>query len=388
MPRSRLRRLRRVMTGTFFALGFALSTGAVETAAMPPSASPPRAPPADADIRQLLVKRIDEDKQSVGIVVGVLDAHERRIVSYGAYDEGDERSLDGDTLFEIGSITKVFTALLLTDMAKHGEVRLDDPIEKYLPANVKMPERQGRQITLVDLATHTSGLPLMPKNFRPKNPDDPYVDYSEAKLYSFLASYQLPGDIGVQYEYSNLGYGLLAKGLSQRAGSDYETLVESRICKPLGMRSTRIKLTPTLKERLTAGHSFNLMTVPGWDNPIFPGAESLRSSANDLLTFLSAMMGFTTSRLTPAMASMLSVTRPTNQPFIDVALGWTVDTRYGDKIIWRNGRTGGYRAFIGYAPESGIGVVALSNTNYGNFGVDDLGLHLLDARYALNGTKL
>jgi serine-type D-Ala-D-Ala carboxypeptidase/endopeptidase len=143
------------------------------------------APPSDSYIRQILTERIDKQKQSVGIVVGVLDAKGRRIVAYGSLENGDKRPLDGDTVFEIGSITKVFTSLLLADMAQRGEVRLDDPIAKYLPPSVKVPERAGRQISLVDLATHTSGLPRMPANFRPKDPANPYEDYTEEQLYSF-----------------------------------------------------------------------------------------------------------------------------------------------------------------------------------------------------------
>ena len=98
----------------------------------------------------------------------MIDAKGRRIVSYGSLEKGDKRVLDGDTLYEIGSITKVFTSLLLADMAQRGEVKLDDPIAKYVPTTAKIPQREGRQITLVDLATHTSGLPRMPANFRPK----------------------------------------------------------------------------------------------------------------------------------------------------------------------------------------------------------------------------
>ncbi len=348
-----------------------------------PSAARPGVSPSDAYIRRLLIQRIDHDKQSIGIVVGVVGARDRRILSYGSLDQGDKRPLDGNTLFEIGSITKLFTALLMTDMARHGEVRFDDPVAKYLPSTLRVPERNGRQITLVDLATHTSGLPLMPGNFRPKNPENPYADYTEDKLYQFMASYQLTSEIGLRYEYSNLGYGLLGQALARRAGVDYETLIETRICEPLAMRSTRITLTPALQKRLATGHSADLLSVSGWDNPMFPGAGALRSSANDLAGFLSAMMGFTRSRLAPSMTAMLSMTRPTDQPSMDAALGWTVDTRNGARIIWRNGRTGGYRAFIGFSPGSGIGIVVLSNTNYGNFGVDDIGLHLLDARYPL-----
>jgi serine-type D-Ala-D-Ala carboxypeptidase/endopeptidase len=141
--------------------------------------------PSDSEIRQILVNRIDKEKQGVGIVVGVIDANGRRVVSYGKLERDDKRPLDGDTLFEIGSITKVFTALLLADTAQRGEVKLDDPIAKYVPTTAKIPQRDGKQITLVDLATHTSGLPRMPANFRPKDPANPYLDYTDEQLYAF-----------------------------------------------------------------------------------------------------------------------------------------------------------------------------------------------------------
>jgi serine-type D-Ala-D-Ala carboxypeptidase/endopeptidase len=336
--------------------------------------------PTNADIRQILVNRIDTQKQGVGIVVGVIDAKGRRVIAYGSLERGDKRPLDGDTVFEIGSITKVFTALLLADMAQRGEVKLDDPVSKYLPSSAKIPERGDHQITLVDLATHTSGLPRMPANFRPKDPANPYADFTDEQLYSFLSSYELIRDIGVKYEYSNLGFGLLGQGLAHRAGTDYETLVKGRVCDPLDMPSTRITMSPDMERRFAAGHSADLLTVSRWDIPTLAGAGALRSSANDLLKFLAANMGYAKTALAPAMKSMLTVQRPTGQPFLESALGWTVDTRGGDEIIWKNGGTGGYRSFIGYAPRSSVGIVALSNAE-SETGVDDLGLHLLDARY-------
>jgi serine-type D-Ala-D-Ala carboxypeptidase/endopeptidase len=156
---------------------------------------------------------------------------------------------------------------------------------KYLPASVKVPERDGRQISLVDLATHTSGLPRMPANFRPKDPANPYADYTDEQLYSFLSSYDLIRDIGLKFEYSNLGFGLLGQGLARRAGTGYETLVETRICEPLGMKSTRITLSPDMERRFAAGHSADLVTVSRWDIPSLAGAGALRSTANDLLIF-------------------------------------------------------------------------------------------------------
>jgi serine-type D-Ala-D-Ala carboxypeptidase/endopeptidase len=142
--------------------------------------------PTDAQIRDLLVERIDKQHQSVGIVVGVIDSTGRRTVSYGKFDADDKRAVDADTIFEIGSVTKVFTSLLLADMVQRSEVALTDPVAKYLPSGVKMPERNGRQITLEDLATHTSGLPRLPSNLHPKDSANPYADYSVEQLYGYL----------------------------------------------------------------------------------------------------------------------------------------------------------------------------------------------------------
>jgi D-alanyl-D-alanine-carboxypeptidase/D-alanyl-D-alanine-endopeptidase len=354
----------------------------MEASAQTPPATTATAP-SDSEIRSILVDRIDVQKQGVGIVVGVIEPRKRRIVAYGSLERGDKRPPDGDTLFEIGSITKVFTALLAADMAQRGELKLDDPIAKYLPSTAKIPERNGRQITIVDLATHTSGLPRMPTNFRPKDPEKPYADYSVEQLYSFLASYELPRDIGVKFEYSNLGFGLLGQGLARRAGMDYEKLVVTRICDPLGMKSTRITLSEPLRKRLAPGHSADLVTVPEWDNPTLAGAGGLRSSANDLLTFLAAMMGYADNPLAAAQKTTLSISRPSGGAFMDSGLGWVIDTRGGGEIIWKNGGTGGYRTFIGYSPKTRIGIVALSNSSTGE-GTDDIGLHLLDARFPLS----
>src|SRR5271157_2778321 len=226
------------------ALSFTLAM--ILFAAIAGAQSPPNAlVPPDSEIRKILVERIDTFHQGVGIVVGVIEPQGRREVAYGSLNQGDSRPLDGDTIFEIGSVTKVFTSLLLADMVQRGEVALTDPVARYLPSQVKMPERGGRQITLQDLATHTSGLPRLPSNLNPKDPANPYADYSVDQLYQFLSGYQLTRDIGSQSEYSNLGGGLLGHVLARPAGMDYEALVKSRICEPLGMKSTGITLTRT-----------------------------------------------------------------------------------------------------------------------------------------------
>jgi serine-type D-Ala-D-Ala carboxypeptidase/endopeptidase len=345
------------------------------TCAQEPAGSPI---PPDAEIRNVLVQRVDDFHQSVGIVVGMIGPNGRKVVSYGALEKGDSRVLNGDTVFEIGSVTKVFTSLLLSDMVQRGEVALTDPVSKYLPATVKVPQRNGRQITLEDLATHTSGLPRMPANIKPKDAANPYADYTVGQMYEFLSSYELTRDIGSQYEYSNLGGGLLGHVLALRAGQDYESLVRSRITGPLGMKDTGIALSPGMKARLAVGHDDKLKPAANWDLPTLAGAGALRSTANDLLTFLAANLGYTKTPLAAAMAAMLNVRRPSGNPGLEIALAWHILTATGDDgmIVWHNGGTGGYRSFVGYNPKTRAGVVVLANAETAA-GVDDIGVHLL-----------
>src|SRR5271157_1747071 len=268
-------------------------------------------------------------------------------------------------------------------MVQRGEVALTDPVAKYLPPDVKVPERGGRVIRLVDLSTHTSGLPRMPSNFNPKDPANPYADYTVEQLYQFLSAYQLTRDIGSQFEYSNLGGGLLGQALAHRAGMDYEALVRSRITRPLAMSSTGITLSPEMKARLAMGHNDKSVAVPNWDLPALAGAGALRSSANDMLTFLAANLGYVKSPLAPAMAAMLSVRRPTGAPGGgQIGLGWLITKPAEDELVWHNGGTGGYRSFIGYDAKTRVGIVVLSNT-FTTSGIDDIGMHLLDSHVPL-----
>ena len=338
--------------------------------------------PTDAEIRKILADRIGTENNGVGIVVGIVDANGRRTVAYGSLAKNDNRKLDGDSVFEIGSMTKVFTSLVLMNMVGRGEVALADPISKYLPANVKVPERNGRKITLADLSTQSSGLPRLPDNLTPKDKNNPYADYTVQQMYDFLSGYTLTRDIGSQYEYSNLGVGLLGHVLSLRAGTSYEALVRSRVCDPLGLKDTRINLTPRMKARLAVGHSGGLAPLENWDLPTLAGAGALRSTANDMLTFLAANLGFIKTPLAQDMADEVSVRRPAGAPGMEIAYAWHIQTQGGNSIIWHNGGTGGYRTYMGYNPKTRVGVVVLANIST-PAGGDDIGRHLLDLSYPL-----
>ncbi|HEX8407240.1 MAG TPA: serine hydrolase, partial [Thermoanaerobaculia bacterium] len=318
----------------------------------------------------ILVDRVEARQASVGIVVGVIEPAGRRVVSYGKFaKDDDKRAVNGDTVFEIGSVTKVFTALLLADMAARGEVALSDPVSKYLPPDVKAPK-----VTLEQLATHTSGLPRLPSNMAPKEVDNPYADYTAAQMYKFLSIAAPAPD--PKYDYSNLGAGLLGHALARRAGMDYETLVRTRILAPLGMKSTSITLDAAMKDRLALGHDAEMKRAANWDIPTLAGAGALRSTANDMLTFLAAAIGMTKSPLAAPMASMLATRRPAGGGGHEVALGWHIYTANDREIVWHNGGTGGYRTWVGFEPKSRTGVVVLSNASTGA-GVDDIGRHLL-----------
>ena len=331
----------------------------------------------ESEIRALLVERVDERKQSVGIVVGVIEPAGKRVVSYGRPATNDRRPLDGDSVFQIGSVTKVFTSLLLSDMVQHGEVKLDDPVSRYLPKGVTMPLYGGSRITLRHLATHTSGLPRDPSNPLSPDPDNPYLGYSIEQLYQFLSTYKLTRKVGSQYEYSNLGGGLLGQVLAKRAGVDYATLVKTRICDPLGMNSTRAHVTADMNKRLVIGHSERLDPVPVLDLAVIPGASVLRSTANDLLIFLAAVLGYEKTPLAPAMAAMLDHPQSTGAPGLEIALGWHISTINGTRFVWHNGGLGGCGSFVGYDPKSRVGVVVLSNSESPAV-ADQIGFHLLD----------
>jgi serine-type D-Ala-D-Ala carboxypeptidase/endopeptidase len=331
--------------------------------------------PSDRDIRQILVERVDAQGKGVGIVVGVIGPGGRRVISYGQISEEDPRLLDGDTVFEIGSMTKVFTALVLADMLRRGEIALEDPIAKYLPVGVKLPERNGRPITFLDVATHTSGLPLMPDGLPPLN-EFATAKYSDAQLYQFLAGYELPRQSGIKWDYSNIGYTLLGRALAARAGMDYEALLRTRILAPLALNSTGITLSPTLKAKLAIGHDASLRPTPPISSvpimAVMTPTGGVLSTVDDMLTFLSVAMGYGRSPLAPAMATMLSTRRPSSGG--EQALGWMVTGKGDDQLIVHDGGTFGYASSMVWDPKMRLGVVVLSN-HVANVG--DVARHLL-----------
>ena len=339
------------------------------------TAAPQQPFPPDSSLRNTLQQLVQAGR-TAGVVVGLLEADgTRRIVAAGSPGPGAP-PLDGESVFEIGSITKTFTGTLLADMVRRGEVSLTDPVGALLPATVRVPERNGKTITLLDLTTHHSGLPRMPFNFAPADATNPYADYSEQQLYDFLSTFVLPRDPGAAGLYSNVGAGLLGHALARRAGTSYEALVTSRILLPLGMRHSGITLTPWMREHLARGHSARGDTVPLWDLPTLAGAGALRATTDDMLRYAAAAVAATDTGIVAALQEALTPRRAFGTSGDSIGLGWITSRRGERRIIWHNGGTGGYRTFLGIDRAARRAVVVLTNT--GGTGLDDLGFHLLD----------
>ncbi|MGH8188644.1 MAG: serine hydrolase, partial [Steroidobacteraceae bacterium] len=246
-------------------------------------------------------------------------------------------------------------------------------VAKHLPT-ARIPERNGRKITFLDLATHTSGLPFMPP---PGTGDAAEMPYTNERLYEFLASYELPRDIGIEWEYSNVGYWLLAQGLAARAGDDYETLLRERVIAPLKLRSTELEPSPAVKAKLAVGHNAALQPAQSWATmPLYAAMSptgGLVSTMNDLLQFLSVALGYERSRLSTAMNAMLTTRRPA--PPHQQALGWLANrSSNNEQLIFHDGGTLGYASAVAWDPKQRVGVVVLSTQVEG---VGDIARHLL-----------
>ncbi len=339
-------------------LGVALATVVLAT----PAALPP-------DVAESIGKRVAAG-YNMSIEVGVQDANGARYFSFGRL-AADRPAPNERTMFEIGSITKVFTSTMLWQMVRRGEVSLDDPISKYLPPGVTPPEGGGRAITLLDLATHTSGLPRLPGNYQPKNIEDPYADYTVDRMWAFLSSYTLPRPVGSQYEYSNYGAGLLGQLLARRAGTTYEEAI-ANVTRSLGLRDTVITLSPEQQARLAPGHS-GVAPVPNWHNASIDPAGALLSDAIDLLRFAAANAGLVKG-IPAAQFAEMHQPRHEAREHMSIGLGWHIRENGERPIVWHNGGTGGYRSFAGFIAGERA-VVVLSNSNSS---VDDLGFHLLE----------
>ena len=333
----------------------------------------------DREIAKLLRFRIERQRRAMSAVVGVLRPAGRSIVAYQSKRGPYAVEPDGDTIFEIASLTKVFTALLLADEVTRGGVRLDDPLSAFVPTGLRVPEFSGRAITLADLATHTSGLPLRPNNLNaaPDAPDK-YAGYTLEQLYAGLPEYRLAHAPGSRFEYSNLAFALLGHALARQAREPFPELLHRRVIAPLGLSDTRFDDDPAAAARRAQGHDLDLKPIgPTSDGALDP-AGGLRSTANDLLRLLDLFLnGAGPGDLPQAARLMLTLDRPGDGDDTRMTLGWRRTVAHGETYYWSHGSSDGSRTFMGFNPARGVAVVALADAASGG-GLDDIAWRVLD----------
>ncbi|CAN5852844.1 N/A [soil metagenome] len=331
-----------------------------------------------ADDRAKLSERVErlalpmiKEGHCVGLAIGLIIGDEEYVYGFGEVARECGQVPNDETIFEIGSITKVYTGLLLADMVVRKEVRLDEPVRDLLPESVAVPKSGERQIRLLDLVTHTSGLPRLPNNMPFGDPENPYADYTVKALEEFLSSHELRRRPGDRLEYSNLGFGLLGHALALRAGVTYEQLVQDRINIPLGMTQTSLTITDEQAARFAQGYNGAGSVIPHWDIPTFAGAGGLRSTVQDQLRFLKA-------NLRPGETPIAEAIRASHVERFHgeggrIASGWLFSEDGRD--LWHNGETGGFHSYASFRKDGEIAVVVLSNS--ASFTVDRLGVELM-----------
>jgi serine-type D-Ala-D-Ala carboxypeptidase/endopeptidase len=320
-----------------------------------------RAQPASTSIDAVvaaLAGGLVERRECVGVAVATDQGGKQNFYAYGEVVRGTGRLPTAAAAFEIGSITKVFTTTLLALESHRQLIKLDAPLQNYVPQGVTVPSFSGRQITLADLATHTSGLPRQP----PMQGDS----YSSAEMFAFLASYRLTRAPGTQFEYSNLGVALLAHALAQATGVPWETMVEREITSRLGMPDTRLKLDDEERTRLAIGYNRTGQrakeNMPTW--PAFNGAGALFSTISDMQRFLAWNMGkLKVNSLNDLLEDLHKPRFALPRPGAGIGLGWQI-APLGERLsaVWKNGGTPGYSTYIGFVPGANSGIVLLANS--------------------------
>jgi len=333
---------------------------------------------SDQKIEKIMKECVDNG-HTQGMVIAVIKEEGTKFYKYGKMAVDEITPIDENTVFETGSITKIFTSLLLEEMVCRGEVNLDDPIEKYLSTYVETPNYYGKKITLEHLSTHTAGFPYMPENFLMKDMYDPFCEYSVEYLYNFLADYKLPFEPGTNYIYSNVCIGLLGYILSLKTEKDYEELVYERLLQPLGMENTKVKMNEEMQSKFAKAHIRNKI-VPYWKNAVFDGAGALHSTARDLARFIEANLGFYKTDLYPILNSAYQSRFKQDAPYLDVGHEWNISYLYKPEIIYHGGATGGHQIFIGFCPETKTGVVVCSNSAAYIY---DIGKNILNEKWYL-----
>ncbi len=338
----------------------------------------------DAELKALAEQRFLGDRTGACVAVAVIEKTVSR--AYVCADPKQLPRISADSAFEIGSISKTMTAALLADLIEQGKASLDDPLDDYLPVGSKAPAFEAQRILLKHIVTHTSGLPVVPDFSTAKSMDNPYAQIDEASVLKTLSAAKLTRAPGSQYEYSNYAMMLLSSVIARRAGTNFETLMRTRLLAPVGMHGAFINQKPP-GIRLVQGHTPNGKPAPAWTfQTNVSGVGGVRATLDDMVRFLQAQLGQGVSTISPAL-------RLTQQPVktaspVPMAMNWMLAPLDDRRVFVHEGGTGGFSAFAAFDLKTQRGVVVLSDTALTSIGgLGTLGNHLLDARLPLGKAR-
>ncbi|MBL4660071.1 MAG: serine hydrolase [Alcanivoracaceae bacterium] len=319
------------------------------------------ATPSVEYIKKIIERKFGNEKLGVGISIVIYENSNAYFYNYGMAKKEVNELVTSEHILEIGSITKTFTTAVLADLVSQGIVSLNDPVVNYLPKEVKMPQGNGQLISLLDLATHRSGLPRTPTNIPPKHIGNPYAHYSVKDMYDFLSGYELTRDIGAEFEYSNIGMGLLGHVLHLKTGKTYEELVYDSVFKPLKMTSSFVKVPSSHEVMFTNGYNSDLSYIAHWQMPTLAGAGAIKSNTIDMLAYLKANLT-DDSPISAVLKSTHKIYDDGPESGTKIGLGWNIITRGDNPYYWHNGQIGGFHSFIGFDKVATKGIVILANS--------------------------
>ncbi|WP_084536590.1 serine hydrolase [Azospirillum halopraeferens] len=362
-----------------------------------PAGAAPGDPAADRDPLRALVTQVAERRLAEaghgGLVVGVVRDGRSLVVGLGSTGGAGGAPPDGRTVYQIASLTKPFTGTILAELIRTGRVHPADPLRRHLHSVARVPEFDGRPIRLVDLATHTAGLPNVPETptfswSRLEDPRNPYKPLTPAEVDRWLAGYELATAPGTRFSYSNVGMAVLGEALEQAAGASYGQLLRRVVTERFGLTDTTAELNADQRARKAVGHAGGL-PVPDWEAPAMLPSFGLYSTADDLVRWLRVNLGDCPGGCTADAVQTLALAQSVQVEGTALsdpgalgggamALGWFV-ARAGDgtPILWHSGSTGGFNTYMALSRAHRWGVVALTNSDPDRVVADRTAIDLL-----------